>query len=1593
VLDELPLTVNGKLDRAALPAPERDAGHGRAPETAREEALCAAFAHVLGLDAVGMDDDFFALGGHSLLAVSLVEYLRGRGVSVSVRALFRTPTPAGLAATAGSVRVEVPPNLIPDGATEITPAMLPLVDLDEAELARVVGAVEGGAANVADVYPLAPLQEGLFFHHLMADRHGGADDVYAVPVRMAFDSRERLDLFLAALQQVIDRHDVYRTAVVWEGVREPVQVVLRRAVLPVRWVTVDPRGDEPVEQLMAAGESWMDLARAPLMRVYAAAEPGGDRWLAVLRVHHLMQDHTTLDVLLGELRALLAGTAAGLPEPLPFRDFVAQARLGVPREEHERYFAGLLGDVTETTAPYGLTDVFGDGRHVRQARLSVDDELAARVRETARARGIGAATLFHLAWGRVLAAVSGRDDVVFGTVLLGRMNAGTGSDRVPGLFINTLPVRVQVGGTAVAEALTGLRDQLADLLAHEHAPLILAQQASGIPGGSPLFTSILNYRHSGGTDGQSGPGIPGVTMLTSRDGSGDLTNYPVSVAVDDTGTGFVLGVDTVAAADPDQVCALLHTCLEHLVAALTDAPESPLGAVPVLDAAERRRVLPQWHDTAAASPRALVPDLIAARAAEDPDAVAVVCEGTGISYGELDARANRLAHALRAQGVGAESVVGLCLPRGAEMVVAVLSVWRAGAAYVPLDPEYPLERLRFMVADAGVEVLVGAGGPVAQLGVGIRLVVPDVLSEWSATAPEVPLSEAGLAYVIYTSGSTGRPKGVAVGHGALAGMASALGPVLGAAPGVPVLQFASFSFDASVLDMAATLTAGATLVVASAEERTDRLRLAGLVRSAGVRSASVVPSLLSALEPADLDGVRTLLVGAEPITAELARAWSTGRTLVNTYGPTESTVMVTAGEVDGSEPAIPMGAPVADMRVLVLDGRLEPAPVGVPGEVYIAGGQLARGYVARPDLTSERFVACPFGSGGERMYRTGDRARWTPDGRLVFAGRADEQVKIRGFRVEPGEVAAALATCAGVAQAAVVARQDESGDSRLVAYVVATAGAQDAELRRMVAEFASDLLPAYMVPSAVVVLDELPLTVNGKLDRAALPAPTLDEPGGRAPVTLQEELLCTAFAQVLGLPEVGADDDFFALGGHSLLAMRLVSRVRATLGVELPLRTVFEAPTPAALAARLGRAGEGRGKLAPAVRPERLPLSFAQRRLWFLGQLDGPSPAYNIAVALRLTGRLDREALRCALRDVVARHEVLRTVFPTADGEPYQRILTTEESGNLVVVDTTRDRLADALTAEAEHTFDLRSEPPLRARLFALGQNEYHLSVTVHHIISDGWSMGRLAQELSTAYAARVTGLEPGWEQLPVQYADYALWQRELLGTEDDPDSVMSRQVAYWSGVLAGVPVELELPFDRPRAVVGSQVGHRVGWELSAEVHAGLVRLGRERGVTLFMLMQAALAVTLSRAGAGSDIPIGTAVAGRTDESLEGLIGFFVNTLVLRTDLSGDPTFGELLERVRAVGLAAYENQDVPFERLVEELAPERSLSRHPLFQVMLSVQNTDTVETRLPDVTVEPVLTGTLAAKFDVEVSVAEAFGAGGAPAGVSGQLLVAAD
>ncbi|MFF2149559.1 amino acid adenylation domain-containing protein, partial [Kitasatospora sp. NPDC058190] len=1060
-----------------------------------------------------------------------------------------------------------------------------------------------------------------------------------------------------------------------------------------------------------------------------------------------------------------------------------------------------------------------------------------------------------------------------------------------------------------------------------------------------------------------------------------------------------------------------HTTIEAVAKRLTRVlravaadPDQPVSRIEILDDAERDLILNGWNDTTRDLPAATLPELFHAQVTRTPDATALIHQNEELSYAEVNARANRLAHLLAEHGVRPETLVGVHMERSTDLVVSLLAILKAGGAYLPIDPNYPADRITYMLRDAQPTLVIttrSVQDTLPDTTTRIALDNPDTvthLAELDTTNPKSGLLPTHPAYIIYTSGSTGRPKGVTIPHQAIGRLVRETNYVDLGSDDI-VGQLASVSFDAATFEIWGALLNGAALAIAppkglSVFELREFLtshRVTALWLTAGLFH-EVVESDVEALQ-----GLRYLLAGGDVLSVPQCRTVLDRLPhvrLLNGYGPTENTTFTTTHAIRTADldrgGSVPIGSPISETRLYVLDGGLQLVPPGAVGELYVAGAGLARGYLNRPSLTAERFVANPYGGSGERMYRTGDLVRWRADGTLEFAGRADDQVKIRGFRIELGEVESVLAAHPAVSQTTVIAREDTPGDKRLIGYIVPAASGDDHTA--LTAAIRTDLqqhLPEYMVPSAVVVLDALPLTANGKLDRNALPAPDFTTASsGRAPRTAQEETLCGVFADVLGVPSVSIDDNFFELGGHSLLATRLMSRIRTVLGVEVGIRALFETPTVAGLATRLDGTGTTRRTLTAGPRPDLVPLSAAQRRLWFLGELEGPNATYNIPAALRLTGTLDRQALRAALHDVIERHEVLRTIFRTTDGQPHQHILQpTTVTLDLPVTEVTEADLDQALTHAAGHVFDLSTQVPLRAELFTTSENEHVLVLVVHHIAGDGWSMGPLAQDLSTAYTARLQHHAPTWEPLPVQYADYTLWQHDLLGEDTDPHSVLSQQLTHWREALSGLPEELQLPTDRPRPATATHHGATHDLNIPAELHQQLADLARSRGVTMFMVLQAALATLLSRLGAGTDIPLGTPIAGRTDEALDDLVGFFVNTLVMRTDLTGDPNFNELLNRVQHTGLGAFANQDIPFERLVEDLAPTRSMARHPLFQVMLTLQNNTAATLELPAIETKLVSTGQLPAKFDLDFQFGELFDAQGRPAGLQSAITFATD
>ncbi len=1579
----LPLTPNGKLDKAQLPEPSM-ATSSRAPATALEIQLCVIFAASLDVAEVGVDGDFFDLGGHSLLATRAVGRIRAElDVEVTIRDLFETGTPARLAERLRSRKTGHRPVLT--------------------------------AGPRAEREPLSFAQQRLWFlNRLNPD---AAD--YLMPALLRLTGTLDIGALRLALSDVVTRHESLRT-IFAEHDGEPYQRILPTEAAGIALDIDDVPAGRLDERLAEEAVRGFDLAieaplRATLLRRSATEH------VLLLVVHHIAGDGWSFGPLARDLavsyRQRMAGEGAGLPPlDVQYADYARWQRklLGEVEDPGSRannqlaHWTATLADLpSELSLPADRPRPARPSGAGAAVPVSLPPHVHQALADNAARHGASVFMVLHAGFAATLAKFGAGDDIALGTPVAGRTESAL--EDLIGFFVNTLVLRTDLtGDPTFTELIHRVRDT--DLAAFEHQDLpferVVEQLApERVPGRNPLFQVLLTLQNNPAPVAELGD----LRIETGQAATTTTAKFDLSLTLaenrDADGTPAGISGDLEYSTDlfdretAERLARGLATFLEH---ALTQ-PDARLRTASVLTVDEQARLLNRSAGRRRPVPATTLPALLDVAAMRHPDRIAVVAAGLRVTFAELDERATRLAEVLTARGARPGRIVAVALPRSADTVVALLAVLRSGAVYLPVDIGYPADRIAYLLGDARPVLLVSTSDTAARLPGATSTVLldePDALDGEKrppiAPAPEDP------AYLLYTSGSTGRPKGVEVEHRGLINLlehhrTEVFGPAAAAA-GRDVLRVAhttGVSFDAS-WDPILWLVDGHELHLLDDDTRRDPEALLDYVGRERIDAMETTPSYVRQLLSMGLltaaHRPTVLAVGGEAIDAAL---WQdlVGHPEVlafNFYGPTESTVDSVVARI-GDRQAPVIGTGIANVGTYVLDAALRPVPAGVTGELYLDGPGLARGYRGRPALTAERFVANPFSRDGARMYRTGDRVRWTGGGELEFVGRADDQVKIRGFRVEPGEIEAVLAAADGVSAAAVVVHRTPEGVDRLVGYVAP--GAVDvAELRRR----AADALPEHLVPQVIVALAELPLTPNGKLDRAKLPEPGgLPGAVGRRPGTELEADLCGVFSDVLGVAEVGPDDDFFALGGHSLLVTRLVSRLRSRFGAEVAIRTVFEAATPATLATRIGDGPASGPRLRRRERPDLVPLSFAQRRMWFLNSFEGTGASYHIPMVLRLRGVLDRAALAAAVRDVVERHESLRTVFPVADGVPHQRLVPMAEiTAGLPVLRADPARITETIAEYAKTPFALDTDLPFRTALVAIEDDEHLLVLVAHHIASDGWSTVPLARDLAAAYTARLDGRAAGLPTLPVQYPDYALWQQESLGSEEDTGSPLRRQLAYWRDALAGLPEELTLPHDRPRPAESSYTGGTVRLDLPAELHSRLAAFAADQGASLFMVLHAGLATLLSRLGGGTDVPIGTPVAGRTDEQLDDLVGFFVNTLVLRTDLSGAPGFTELVRRVRTTDLAAFDHQDVPFERVVEEVAPARTLNRHPLFQVMLTLQNTPPLRLGLPGLEVSIAeYDEVAAAKFDLSLSLGEKRDPAGNPAGLSGTIEYSAD
>ncbi|WP_051162249.1 non-ribosomal peptide synthetase [Nocardia brevicatena] len=1597
VLDELPLTPVGKLDRTALPKPTLGTRRFRAPTTYAEQLVADTFAALLLPSddrPVGADDDFFDLGGNSLLATQAVARIgTALGRRIPVAWLFDASTVSKLAAR-----------------------------LDEQKDRSPVPAAAPRSMPRPERIPLSYAQQRMWF----LNRFDPAAANNNIPLAVRLSGRLDVSALRAAIAELVARHEVLRTSypehdgIGSQHIHDPSEP----DALPE--LTVHTVAEtELAEQLATVVLQGFDVTAAPPIRVCLLRTSDTEHVLICV-IHHIAGDGSSLVPLARDLMTAYSSWRAGVapawdPPALHYADYTLWQRELLGAEDdpdsllaHQlEFWRDRLADLPETLdlpADRPRPSVFS-GRGATY-EFPIDVSLHAGLQRVAQQHDSTLFMVVHAAFALLLARLSGTCDIAVGTATAGRDHAALGD--LIGMFVNTLAVRTDIDlDLSFAELLHQVRGHNIEALANADVPFerlveLLAPTRSNAY--HPLFQVVFNFHNFAYPTLE----LPELTA-TALEPAVPLAKFDLELTVipreqDRVPLGMSAAFTYATDLFDEATIAGFARRLTAVLTAVTESVDRPVGDIDLLDPAERATILHDWNTTR--HPLSPGPILDAYRRAVDryPDAPAIADSGTELAYREFDTQVNRLARVLIDRGVGAESLVALTVRRSVDHLVGMYAVLTAGGAYLPVDPDHPAERIAHVLVTARPMCVIGRADDTVPVPPDIPVLdlntaVPDRISGTPLCPTELlrPLLPDHPAYVIFTSGSTGRPKGVLITHRAIHNHITWMLQRHPMGPGDVYLQKSPTAFDISFWGNLMPLASGAKLVVADRDGHRDPAYLVAAMAEHGVTATDFVPAMAEMvaahIEPGSLPKLRDLFVGGEALPRDTVQAIHTvtDARVHNMYGPTETTVTVTTWTAGPDENStVTIGRPGWNTRVYVLDSRLRSVPAGVPGELYVAGVQLARGYVQQPGTTAQRFVADPFGT-GTRLYRTGDLVVWrAPDaGRpavLDYLGRTDFQVQIRGRRIELGEIESVLRAQPTVGQAVATVLSSPGGD-RLVAYVVPRSD-ETVDRRRLQTALAG-ALPDYMVPSAMVVLPELPVNASGKVDRRALPEPVFETAEYRPARTTAERSVADVFAELLGVERIGIDDDFFALGGNSLLATRAVARLNEALDTRIGVRDLFEAPRVAALAARL-RPGAGtvRPPLVRLPRPDRVPLSLAQQRMWVLNRMDPDSAAYNLPFAIRLSGVLDPTALEHAVGDVLERHEVLRTRFPAdADGLPYQETLpvSTVLPGGLPVEPGGTDEITDTLARVLSTGFDITAASPVRLRLFGSGE-DHLLVIVVHHICADGASLAPLARDLVTAYTARSGGGAPEWAPLPVQYTDYTLWQHRVIGGYDDPDSVAARQLSYWRAHLAGYTGRLELPLDRPCPSAPSARGGSTALTVPARLHGRLGGIARDHNASLFMVFHAALAVLLGRISGSGDIVIGTPVAGRGERALDDLVGMFVNTLAPRTEIDPGSTFHTLLDQVRAADLSALAHADIPFERVVEEIAPDRS-GTHPLVQVMLSFQNIEQPTLELPGLAVTAVDTGTVTAKFDLQVIVEPRSTGDGSPAEVEVVFIHATD
>ncbi|WP_122829333.1 non-ribosomal peptide synthetase, partial [Pseudomonas viridiflava] len=1550
-LKTLPLTANGKLDRRALPKPERSALFGmnyEAPEGEFEVALAEIWAEVLQVERVGRHDHFFDLGGHSLLAMRMVSQVRQQlGVELPLGELFALGELAAVAAALSGVARSELPSILP-------------VKRDQP-------------------MPLSFAQQRLWF---LAQMDGG-NEAYNIPMALSLEGALDVTALTRALARIVERHETLRSRFVASG--DSAQVLFVPTPADARLLVEDIR-HAPLSLeacLRAEAVAPFDLAHGPLIRAHLL-QVADERHVLLLTVHHIVADGWSMGVLTKELLALYPAFCQEQPDPLPllaiqYADYAVWQRrwLTGERLQHQAaYWRQVLeGAPTLLTLPTDRPRPAQQDFAGASLALQLDTRLAADLRKLAQHQGVTLYMALMAAWATTLTRLSGQAEVVIGSPVAGR--GRTELEDLVGLFVNTLAVRIDTSNSPSGEALLAqVKARVLEAQDHQDLPfeqVVEVVRPTRSLAHAPLFQTTLNWM----------PGkhvaVPlGGLVVAPVEQISQVSKFDLSLNLSEQGETLVGSLDYATALFDEATAQRYLNYFVQILETLATHEHTRLDRVALVGEQERRYLLETLNATAVAvDNEQTVHAIIEARAASAPESVAAQVGERRLNYGELNLRANALAHHLISLGVRTDDRVAVMARRGLDTLVAMLAVLKAGAGYVPVDPSHPDERIAYLLSDSAPKVVLTQQALLARVP---ELAAP-VIAFDQPTWPErldnpqvAGLTSANLAYVIYTSGSTGQPKGVMVEHRTLNNLIDWHCQAFDLHAGSHTASVAGFGFDAMAWEVWPALCAGATLHLPPADVGNEQLdALLDWWIAQPLQVAFLPTPVAEYAFSRDLrhSSLRTLLIGGDRLR-QFHR--DPGFAVINNYGPTEATVVATSGRLlpDGS---LDIGNPIANTRVYLLDERQQLVPLGVAGELYVAGDSVARGYLNRPEMTAERFLRDPFHNNPEaRMYRTGDLARWNADGTLEYLGRNDDQVKIRGVRIELGEIEAQLSRLPGIEEALVVAREDEPGQPRLVGYFTEQADVATLNVGELRTALLA-VLPGYMVPSALVRLDAWPLTANGKVDRRALPVPDRDALNTgeyQAPQGELEVALAAIWSELLQVERVGRHDRFFELGGHSLLAMRMVSQVRQRLSLELALGDLFADSALAAVARCLGSTGRSELPAIQATRhDEPVPLSFAQQRLWFLAQMEDANSAYNIPLGLQLNGHLDTRALKRALERIVVRHDSLRSRFIQQEGEARVQAAPVSVVPDLLWQDLRgqdEQALQCVVREEAAQPFDLLDDLPIRGRLLCLAEDRHVLLLTLHHIVADGWSLGVFTRELTTLYRAFSQGLDDPLPPLALQYADYTLWQRDWLDGER-----MSHQSDYWHQALSGAPALLTLPTERPRPARQDYSGASVAVRLDPRLCDDLKTFCQLHAVTPFMLFMGAWAVLLARLSGQSEVVIGMPVANRRRSEVEELIGLFVNTLAVRIDTSGEPDVSTLLARIKSQVIQAQEHQDLPFEQVVERLRPPRSLAHSPLFQASLAWDGSQGLGLQLGDLHLQPLSEQPTFAKFDLTLSMGE--------------------